>query len=65
MKGRRVVIPHTAQGVARASFDELCNKPLSAADYLAIAQRYHTVILRRHSPAVPGIGRSGQDDSSI
>ena len=45
MKGRRVVIPHTAQGVARASFDELCNKPLSAADYLAIAQRYHTVIL--------------------
>lgn len=45
MKGRHVVIPQTAQGVARASFDEWCNKPLSAADYLAIAQRYHTVIL--------------------
>lgn len=45
MKGRKVVIPQTAQGVARASFDELCNKPLGAADYLAIAQLYHSVIL--------------------
>ena len=45
MKGRLLNIPQGAQGVARASFDEWCNKPLGASDYLAIAQRYHTVIL--------------------
>lgn len=45
MKGRKVVIPQAAQGIARASFEELCNKPLGAADYLAIAQLYHSVIL--------------------
>ncbi len=45
MKGRKIIIPQAAQGIARASFDELCNRPLGAADYLAIAQLYHSVIL--------------------
>lgn len=45
MKGRKVIIPHTSQGVARASFDELCNTPLGAADYLAMAQLYHSFIV--------------------
>ena len=34
-----------AGGVARATFDELCNRPLGPADYLAIADRFHTLIL--------------------
>ena len=33
------------KGVAVFSFKRLCGGPLGAADYLAIAQRYHTVIL--------------------
>jgi cell division protein ZapE len=45
MKGRTVIIPCTAQGVARASFDDVCNKPLGAADYLVMARLYHSFIL--------------------
>ena len=45
VKGREVVVPKAALGVARFSFDDLCGQPLGAADYLAIAARFHTVIL--------------------
>jgi cell division protein ZapE len=44
IKGRIVAIKG-AGGVARASFDELCDRPLGPADYLAIAERFHTLIL--------------------
>jgi cell division protein ZapE len=43
--GRKVIVPLAAKGVARFSFAELCEKPLGAPDYLAIARAYHTVIL--------------------
>ena len=45
VQGRVLEIPHAAHGVARASFDALCGRPLGAADYLAIARRFHTLIL--------------------
>jgi cell division protein ZapE len=32
-------------GVARFTFHDLCEQPLSAVDYLRIAHEYHTVIL--------------------
>ena len=44
VKGR-ILRVHAAVGVARKSFKELCGQPLGAADYLAIAERYHTLIL--------------------
>ena len=44
IKGRQILVP-SAGGVARKSFDELCGEPLGPADYLAIAERYHTLIL--------------------
>ncbi len=54
MKGRLLTIPNCAQGVARATFDEWCNSPLGASDYLAIARRFHTVIL----DGVPTLSRN-------
>ena len=46
LKGRAVEVPEARHGVARFSFADLCMKPLGAADYLKIAQCFHTVIIR-------------------
>ena len=45
VKGRTVTVPLAARGVARFHFDQLCRAALGAEDYLAIAQRYHTLVL--------------------
>jgi len=45
IKGRELMVPQAAQGVARISFETLCEEPRSAADYLAIARNFHTVFL--------------------
>ncbi len=47
MKGRSVHVPLAVDGAAKFSFSDLCEKPLGAADFLAIAQRYHTVFVER------------------
>ncbi|MCO6184888.1 cell division protein ZapE [Rhizobium sp. L1K21] len=47
MKGRSVRVPMAAGKVARFSFADLCDKPLGASDFLAIAERYHTVFVER------------------
>lgn len=43
--GRKVDIPRQAVGCARFTFQELCARPLGAADYLAIASQFHTVLI--------------------
>ena len=43
--GRAVPVPQSRGGVARFPFATLCERPLGASDYLAIAQRYHSVVV--------------------
>ena len=53
--GRELRVERQAAGVARFTFAELCARMLGAADYLEIAERFHTVLLEnipRLSPAM-------------
>ncbi|PZT94304.1 MAG: cell division protein ZapE [Brevundimonas sp.] len=43
--GRDVKIERTVGSMARATFAELCARPLGPQDYLAVAQRFHTLFL--------------------
>jgi cell division protein ZapE len=43
--GRMLHVPKSLKGVAVFSFKRLCGEPRGAADYLAIARTYHTVII--------------------
>jgi cell division protein ZapE len=55
--GRNIVVPQAADGVARFSFDALCLAPLAAADYLAVARTFHTVLIDR----IPVLGPDMRD----
>ncbi|HYN45273.1 MAG TPA: cell division protein ZapE [Allosphingosinicella sp.] len=43
--GRTLHVPKSLKGVAVFSFRRLCGEARGASDYLAIARRYHTIIL--------------------
>jgi cell division protein ZapE len=43
--GRSLFVPKSLKGVAVFSFARLCRQPLGAADYLAIARQYHTLLI--------------------
>ncbi|WP_089174090.1 cell division protein ZapE [Bosea sp. AS-1] len=45
VQGHELVLPQAAGGVARASFADLCAQAYGASDYIALAQRFHTLIL--------------------
>jgi len=47
IKGRILHVPCSADGVARFLFEDLCEKPLAASDYLRLARDYHTIIIDR------------------
>ena len=47
VKGRQVPVPLAAGRAARFSFAGLCEKPLAARDYLAIADRFDTIFIDR------------------
>jgi cell division protein ZapE len=57
--GRFLDVPQAIDGVARFDFDSLCRRPLGSADYLKIAQRFHTIILDR----IPSLGQSERNEA--
>ncbi|RZJ44055.1 MAG: cell division protein ZapE [Brevundimonas sp.] len=57
--GRDVVVERTAGGMARATFEDLCARPLGPQDYLAIAARFHTLFIED----VPVIGPANHQEA--
>jgi cell division protein ZapE len=57
----RIIRAHrTGNGVAWFEFDELCDGPRGQADYIELAQRYHTVVIsnvRRLTPSTLDVAR--------
>ncbi len=53
--GRQLRVEREAAGMARFSFDNLCKRALGAADYLEIAERFHTVILENIPRLTPAM----------
>ena len=45
ISGRTLPVPAHAGGLARFTFEDLCARPLGPADYLAIAARFHTLLI--------------------
>jgi cell division protein ZapE len=45
VKGRKLAVPLAAMGVARFAFAELCEQPLGTLDFLALAHKFHTVMI--------------------
>jgi cell division protein ZapE len=45
--GRDLVVRNAHDGVARFGFSDLCDSPLGAGDFGALARRYHTLIIDR------------------
>ena len=57
--GREWRIPAQAAGVARMTFDELCNRPLGPADYLSLARHFDTLLIE----SVPKLGPDYRDQA--
>ncbi len=59
VNGRMVEMTKTAEGVAFASFDELCAAALGPGDYLEVAARFHTLILKD----IPKLGPANRNEA--
>ncbi|WP_374295473.1 cell division protein ZapE, partial [Sphingomonas sp.] len=58
--GRTLRVPKALKGVAVFSFKRLCGEARGAADYLAIARRFHTVIL----VGIPKLGPENRNEAA-
>jgi cell division protein ZapE len=58
--GRTLHIPKSLKGVAVVSFKRMCAEARGAADYLAIARRFHTVIM----VGVPVLGPQNRNEAA-
>lgn len=60
VQGRALHVPKALKGVAVFSFKRLCGEARGAADYLAIARRYHTIIL----VGIPVLGPENRNEAA-
>jgi cell division protein ZapE len=58
--GRRLHVPKSLKGVAVFSFKRLCAEARGAPDYLAIARRFHTVII----VGIPVLGPENRNEAA-
>jgi cell division protein ZapE len=58
--GREIHVPKCLKGVAVFSFKRLCGEARGAPDYLAIAHRFHTVIL----VGIPRLGPENRNEAA-
>jgi cell division protein ZapE len=59
-QGRDVDVPRAAPGVAMAHYLDWCARPMGAADFLCIADHFHTVIVAE----IPRMGPDSQDKAA-
>ena len=57
--GHPIEVPAQAMGAARFAYADLCQKPLGAADYIALARTFHTILL----DGVPVIPSARRDEA--
>jgi cell division protein ZapE len=60
IQGRTLRVPKSLKGVAVFSFKKLCGEARGSADYLAIARRFHTVIL----VGIPVLGPENRNEAA-
>jgi len=58
--GRSIHVPKSLKGVAVFSFKRLCGEARGAADYLAIARRFHTVFI----VGIPAMGPENRNEAA-
>jgi cell division protein ZapE len=58
--GRTIHVPKSLKGVGVFSFKRLCGEPRGAADYLAVARAYHTVII----VGIPKLGPENRNEAA-
>ncbi|MEO5707229.1 MAG: AFG1/ZapE family ATPase, partial [Alteraurantiacibacter sp.] len=58
--GRTLHVPKSLKGAAVFSFKRLCGEARGAADYLAIARRFHTVIV----VGIPKLGPENRNEAA-
>ncbi|EPX77681.1 cell division protein ZapE [Litoreibacter arenae] len=59
VKGRDVTLPAFRNGIARATFYDLCGQPLGAADYLAVAEAVKVLVLE----SIPRLSRDNFNEA--
>ena len=59
VQGRTLTLARTGSGAAREDFQALCGRALGAADYLALAETFHTLVL----DGVPAMTRDSRNEA--
>lgn len=59
VQGRTLHVPVASRGVAVISFKKMCGAALGAADYLALAWKYHTIIM----VGIPRLGPENRNEA--